>query len=143
MFLHATWLGTERTLQQVQRLHIIHSDHFGEPTYQDLITRSCWDRLVGNGGPVYFDPYALLKENAQLGDIAKNLVKLCPSQPMMPRLERIVMGGFVMDQLPAGIQPTMLQSRTRSGPHQSTDGSTLLPINPSWSTFPSPRSTRR
>jgi hypothetical protein len=91
MLLHASWLGPERTLQQVQRLHIIHNDHLREPTYQDLITRNCWENLSGRES---LDTYALLKENAQLADIAKHLAKVCPHDPIMPRLERVVMGGI-------------------------------------------------
>lgn len=93
MFLRATWLGTERTLQQVQRLHIIHSDHYAEPTYYSLITHHCWDHLYGSQGG-HLNAYAIIKENALTADVAKHLAGMSPSQPIMPRLERVVMGGI-------------------------------------------------
>jgi len=91
-FLTESGWNTGRTLQQVRRLHIIHADHLREPPYWDLMLGDNWDFLDNDGS--CFNVKALLVENAKLGDLAKQLANVCPNHPVLPRLERVVMGGI-------------------------------------------------
>lgn len=90
-FFHGPGRETGSTLQLVRRLHIIHVDHSQEPTYLNLIKRNRWDCL---DGAIDIDPMQILVENGTYIAIAQDLMELCPKRSIMPRLERIVMGGI-------------------------------------------------
>ena len=90
-FFYGPGRDNSRTFQLIRRLHIIHKDHVQEPTYLDLTRRNLW-AFVGRLGPI--NQADLLVENGTYATAALDLLELDEDQSLMPRLERVVMGGI-------------------------------------------------
>lgn len=84
-----------RTLEQVQRLRIIHQANGVEPTYPYLLKGNNWKHLINRRYPGDMDVASYLLEADMLSIIGTTILSACGChRPMFPKLERVVMAGM-------------------------------------------------